>query len=161
MLPDLRRIYDVFFDAMGNGYARNDIEPTSIVELPGSKLIPFVSGEYKVTDCYFVSPRSDKSGGFTTIYHEDDPVWMMHYGGRYAKIAIPFLKQCLHRAYVGERRFYGGRGPHFVRDERFTYINMVRRESFTDFEGEEKIFDADGHEVGHHRYGGMSLLKHH
>ena len=158
MLPDLRSIEHAFFEAMRNGYAQ-DVTKTTIAELPGSKVIPFEWGEYKVVDCYFVTPHSDKSVGQTIIWHQDVPVWTMHYGGRYAKIAIPFLKECLHRAYVTERHFYGGRGPRFVRGDRFTYVNHINRDSFADFEGEEFVFDLSEQCFGHHWYRGMSLLK--
>jgi hypothetical protein len=83
----------------------------------------------------------------------------MHYGGRYTKSAIPFLKECLKRAYVQERRFYGGRGPHLVCGTGFTYVNRVRQESFADFEGEEQVFDYNEKSLGYHWYRGMSLLK--
>lgn len=73
--------------------------------------------------------------------------------------AIPFLKQCLRRAYVDEQRFYGGRGPSFVRDERFTYVNRIERNDFGDFMGEERIFDLSEQCFGYHWYRGMSLLK--
>lgn len=143
---------------MAAGWAQN-VQKTAIAEMPGSKAIPFTWGDFRVLDCYLVTPHSDKSAGMTTIWHHDQPVWVMHYGGRYAKIAVPFLKQCLHRAYVEERRFYGGRGPWFVRDERFTYENRIARDSFADFEGEERVYDLNEQLLGYHWYRGMSLLK--
>jgi hypothetical protein len=158
MLPDLRGIQHAFFEAMANGYAQN-VKKDTIEGLPHSKVVAFEWGEYRVVDFYFTTPHSDKSVGQTVIWHQDVPVWTMHYGGRYAKIAIPFLKECLHRAYVTERRFYGGRGPYFVRGDRFTYINQSSRETFADFEGEERIFDLSEQDLGYHWYRGMSLLK--
>jgi hypothetical protein len=158
MLAELRGIEHAFFEAMANGYAQN-VQKTVIAELPGSKVIPFELGDYKVVDFYFTTPHSDKSVGQTVIWHQDVPVWTMHYGGRYAKSAIPFLKECLHRAYVQERRFYGGRGPYFVRGDRFTYVNQVQQSSFADFEGDEQVFDLSEQALGHHWYRGMSLLK--
>lgn len=159
MPANIRGIENVFFKAMANGYAQN-VKKDTIDGLPHSEVIAFELGDYRVVDFYFTTPHSDKSVGQTIVWHQDVPVWTMHYGGRYAKIAIPFLKECLHRAYVKERRFYGGRGPYFVRGDRFTYINQVRRESFTDFEGEEQVFDLSEQNLGHHWYRGMSLLKH-
>ncbi|MDO8569510.1 MAG: DUF5680 domain-containing protein [bacterium] len=154
----LRGIQDIFFGAMANGYAQNTPK-TSIVGLPGSKMISSELGHYKVVDCYFVNPHSDKSTGQTIIWDNNVPVWTMYYGGRYAEIAIPFLKECLHRAYVTKRRFYGGRGPYFVRGKRFTYVNDVRRDSFSDFEGDEFVFDLSEQCLGHHWYRGISLLE--
>ncbi len=157
MQPTLQAIQDVFFEAMTAGWAQ-DVQKIKIQELPNSKTIPFVLGDFRVLDTYFVTPLSDRSAGSTTIWHEDKPVWIMHYGGRYAKIAVPFLKSCLHRAYVDERRFYGGRGPAFVRDEHFTYVNKIERNNFADFVGEEHVFDLNEQCLGHHWYRGMSLL---
>ncbi|MFA6446437.1 MAG: DUF5680 domain-containing protein [Candidatus Paceibacterota bacterium] len=146
-----------FFSAMKAGWAQN-VQKIKIQELPGSKAIPFVLGDFRVLDTYFVTPLSDRSAGSTTIWHEDKPVWIMHYGGRYAEIAVPFLKSCLHRAYRYEQ-FYGGRGPFFVRDERFTYVNKIERNDFGDFAGEERVFDLNEQCLGHHWYRGMSLLE--
>lgn len=157
MQLDIRDVEDAFFEAMANGYAQG-VQKVEISDLPGSKAITFKSGDYTVMDFYFVNLLSDKSVGQTVIWYQSVPVWTMHYGGCYAKIAIPFLKQCLHRAYVDERRFYGGRGPFFVRDERFTYVNQVRRDSFDNFEGEERVYDLSEQYLGYHWYRGMSLI---
>ena len=159
MFRDLRDIENAFFEAMASGYAQN-APKSGINHLPHSHIITCELGEYRVSDLYITTPHSDKSVGQTIIWHRNVPVWSMHYGGWYAKIAIPFLKECLDRAYVQERRFYGGRGPYFVRDDRFTYVNQVRRESFADFEGEEQVFDLSEQTLGYHWYRGMSLLKH-
>lgn len=155
---DIQEMERVYLDAMANGYAQ-DAQKTTIAELPGSKVIRFVSGGYEVVDFYFTNPYSDISTGQIGIFCGGMPMWTMQYGGRYAKIAIPFLKKCLRRTYVDERRFNGGRGPFFVRDERFTYVNRVRRASFADFEGEEHIFDLSEQTLGHHWYRGMLLVR--
>ncbi len=157
MKPDSKMVQDAFLRAMAEGYAQN-VKKTTVPEIPNSKAITFVWGDFIVLDCYLTTPYSEKSSGTTTIWYEEQPVWVMHYGGGYAKIAIPFLKSCLHRAYVLERRFYGGRGPKFVRDERFTYINHIEHDSFESFFGIEKIFDLSEQALGHHWYRGMSLL---
>lgn len=158
MFPELSVIEHAFFEAMANGYAQG-MQKGTISDLSGSKVIPFELGDYKVVDFYFTTSYSNKSAGQTVVWHQDVPVWTMHYGGRYEKTAIPFLKECLHRAYVQERRFYGGRGPFFVRGERFTYVNQARNNSFDDFEGEERVFDLNEQCFGYHWYRGMSLLK--
>ncbi|MBI5126751.1 MAG: hypothetical protein HZA80_03245 [Candidatus Taylorbacteria bacterium] len=156
MQPTLDSIRHVFFEAMASGWAQ-DVQLTTISGFPGSKAISFALGEFRLIDCYMVTPHSEKSAGVTTIWHLDQPVWIMHYGGWYAKLAIPFLKACLHRAYVEERHFYGGRGPDFVRDERFVYVNRIERNDFGDFAGEERIFDLSEQCFGYHWYRGMSL----
>ncbi len=148
---------DAFFEAMAVGWIQNAGE-TSLAELPGVKVIPFEFGDYRVLDMYVASAESGNSSGMTVIWHGDTPVWVMYYGGHYAKVAMPFLKSCLWRAYVGERRFYGGRGPHFMRDNRFTYTNNIVSDAWENFEGKEQIFDLNEQPLGYHWYRGMSLL---
>jgi hypothetical protein len=158
MLNEMEGIQHAFFEAMAHGYAQ-DVKKATIPAMPYSKVIPFKIGDYRVSDFYLSSQFSDMSSGQTIIWHKGVPVWTMHYGGRYAEIAIPFLKECLNRAYVKERRFYGGRGPYFVQEGRFTYVNRIVRESFANFEGEERIYDLSEQCFGYHWYRGMSLLK--
>ncbi len=157
MAPTLESIQHAFFEAMSNGWAQN-VQKIKVEEFPSSKAIPFVFGSFRVLDTYLVTPYSNKSAGLTVIWYQDEPVWIMHYGGRYDKVAIPFLKTCLYRAYIFERRFYGGRGPVFVRDEYYTYVNMIDKNEFADFAGEEQVFDLDNRCLGYHWYRGMSLL---
>ncbi len=152
----------VFLEAMCLGYAMDGIsgrpvENSTIIELPGSKAITTNLGDWKVVDFYFKNPGSEKSAGETMIWHKNVPVWMMIYGGSYPKIVIPFLKKCLGRAYL-EQRFYGGRGPEFMEEEPFTYVNRFHG-TFTSFKGEERIYDKSGTRFGYHWYQGMSLLK--
>jgi len=158
MCTDLVEIEDVFFEAMASGWVSKPEEIT-VPKLPGSKAIPFELGDFKVLYCYMVTPYSDMSTGSTIIWHRGIPVWVMYYGGWYTEVAMPFLKQCLASAYAEERRFYGGRGPEFVRGERFTYVNRINRNNFNDFVGEERIYDLDEQCLGFHWYRGMSLLQ--
>lgn len=158
MKPSLNQIQFVFLEAMAHGWAQG-VQEIEIQEFPGTKAIPFVSGEFRVLDCYTVTPNSRNSSGTTTIWYQNQPVWIMHYGGWYAKSAIPFLKTCLHRAYVEERLFYGGRGPTWVRyKQQMVYLNNIARPAFEDFEGEERINDIRTNCLGYHWYRGMSLL---
>src|SRR3989344_7309460 len=99
MLTDLRGVEDAFFAAMERGYAQS-VPKAVIPDLPGAKAIPFAFGEYTVMDLYFTTPLSDKSTRQTIIWHQGIPVWTMHYGGWYANVAIPFLRECLHRGDV-------------------------------------------------------------
>ncbi len=157
MILDPFEIETVFLRAMATGWTEDGNERI-IPDLPTAKGIPFTLGDFQVLDYYFVSPGSDKSAGTTTIWYKGVPVWVMNYGGEYAKDAIPFLKSCLNRAYVDEYRFYGGRGPAFVRGERFTYVNQIERGNFIDFVGEERIFDLSEVCFGYHWYRGMTLF---
>ncbi len=153
----LDEIQRVFFKGMAEGWAQN-MEKVAVPGLPGYKKITHVFGDYEVTDCYCVNQSSKKSTGFTTIAFQNDPVWVMHYGGWYPKHVIPFLKTCLQKAYVDEKCFHGGRGPELVLGEQFKYVNWIGRNHFHDFEGEEKVIDLDDNELGSHWYRGMSLL---
>jgi len=158
MRPPIQGIQGAFFAAMAAGWAQ-DIEHISGMDFMGMKIIPFVQGDYRIVDGYLAPVDSDGcSTGMTVIYHRNVPVWAMHYGGHYTKTAIPFLKQCLHKAYVEEHRFYGGRGPQFVRDERFTYVNIIRSADFSMFEGEEFVFDLNEQLLGTHWYKGGILF---
>lgn len=159
---DLDVVKKIFLKAKACGWSA-DAEKIESIEFPNSKIIPFFLGDFRMIDHYVVNPNSDMSAGTTTIWHKDRPVWVMNYGGYYKKEAIPFLKSCLQRAYVKERRFYGGRGPKFVKDERFTYVNRIEKNDFIDFAGEEEIVDSNFNQrcFGYHWYRGMSLLKKH
>jgi len=148
-----------FFDAMNAGYAaKKKPKKSTIIELPGSKLIPpYVRGPWKVTDVYFVTPLGSQSGGTTVISYEGVPVWMMQYFGEYQKVAIPCLKAALRHAYA-RREFNGGRGTDFFDyGEDIYYRNFVQG-TFDNFSGHECITDNDGNEIGQHRYHGGIMV---
>jgi hypothetical protein len=91
---------------------------------------------------------NDDSYGFTIIYHDDIPLWLMSYGGSYHPNAIPMLKQVLLRAYMAGK-FFGGRGPEQsipVRGGQWIYYNTAyndrNRQTFSKFHGEEEIYYA-------------------
>jgi len=152
MEGDMGSIQKIFFDAMRRGWAYdNCAKKIEVPQFPGSKAISFEQGPFRVVDCYMTN--FNFSTGITTIWFREKPVWMMHYGGWYEKEAIPFLKFCLRRAYI-ERHFYGGRGPNFMRDDRFTYVNRIEHNNFRDFAGEERIFDLSEKCLGYHWYRG-------
>lgn len=155
MEGDLDSIQNKFFDAMTHGWACNtNAKKIEVPQFPGSKGILYEHGPYKVLDCYMTNYNF--STGTTTIWFREKPLWAMHYGGRYEKEVIPFLKYCLRRAY-SERRFYGGRGPNFMRNDHFTYVNQIEHSSFREFSGEERIFNINEKCMGYHWYRGMSL----
>src|SRR3989339_720574 len=97
-----------FFKSMRNGWA-SPTAKSAISELPGAKSIRFSDGELDLLDYYFVSLDSDYSYGTTTIWLAEKPVWIMHYGGWYNELVIPFLKRALLRNYNADV-FTGGRG---------------------------------------------------
>ena len=158
MQPAIERIEDAFLSAMAEGWTSNAAEAAG-ADFPELKKIPFLHGEFRVVDGYLAPPNAaGYSAGWTVIYYLGKPVWQMHYQGRYAKNAIPYLKQCLHQAYVINRRFYGGRGPAFVRGERFTYINAIESPDFEKFSGLETIYDENAQWLGYHEYRGLLLF---
>ena len=159
MEGDLDSIQDIFFDAKAHGWTcitEQAVKKIEMPQFPGSKVILYEHGPFRVLDWYMANLNS--STGITTIGFRGRPVWVMHYGGWYEKEAIPFLKNCLRQAY-SDRRFYGGRGPVFVQDSQFTYVNQIERKKFSDFAGQESIFGLNAVRLGCHWYRGMSLLE--
>ncbi len=162
---DIKRIKAFFFEAMRQGWAM-PVPKTPIPGLPGSKSIPFCSGEYYLLDYYFVVPGSKSSYGTTVIWVAEKPVWVMHYGGWYKEEVIPFLKRALMRNYI-DNIFFGGRGPARLEGEDHTlqYLNEVERNDFGNFNGHEHIVSTSdqsgtplGCLAGEHRYFGGLLL---
>jgi hypothetical protein len=158
MLYQTEQVLSVFFAAMQDGYAKSPKKGT-ISELPGSKTIPFELGEFKLLDCYLITPDTPHSFGQTIIWHKDVPVWTMSYQGWYLKNAISFLKQALGEAY-NHSDFYGGRGPHFFTNDGMVYVNNVEAPNdWKHFRGREEVFDRNGQSVGWHEYQGLLLTK--
>jgi hypothetical protein len=148
-----------FFEGMMQGYAVSE-KKIKIAKLPGYKAIPFRDGDFSLLDLYCVTPNSNKSAGTTTIWFQEEPVWIMQYSGYYEESAIKFLKTALCKAYE-MRHFVGDRGPVSYKENLFIYTNSPRRNNFTKFEGREEIFvnTADGQvSLGFHEYSGMSLV---
>ena len=153
----LKKAKEVFFEAMMHGYANPEAKKTSLKGLPKSKVITFEKDDFIVTDLYFTHPESDASSGITIIHHQNEPIWVMHYGGWYKKEAISFLKEVLYTAYKKEY-FAGGRGINPSQSDSFLYLNRIERDSFSDFNGREEIYDGSGTLLGFHEYFGGSLL---
>lgn len=158
----LAQVEVFFFKAMQYGYASNVSRKTAVLGMPGFKQIDFCDGDWRCLDRYCVTPLSSKSAGSTTIWHQNIPVWMMHYGGQYKEEAIDFLKLAL-RANYDESIFHGCRGPASLSHvgETFLYTNTLFPESrhFGAFTGYEKITNTrDNQLLGYHGYMGMSLL---
>lgn len=162
-----------FFFVMKDGYATSP-EKGTIPELPGSKTITFEDDEknLKLVDCWFVTPNSYKSWGFTQIFYRWSevtdwvPVWTMQYWGEYKPEAIKFLKEALAASYLNpsSERFDGCRGPREFSCEGdgcegLFYQNLVKEEStFAKFSGREGIFKTDVGLMGWHEYQGWSLI---
>ncbi len=101
---------------------------------PGWKTFPYSEPELNLmlTDSYWTTPGSDRSGGVTLIYYNEIPIWEMHYTGYYEPEAIPTLKKAM-LANFESGEFVGGRGPLEFIDGDYLYENTPKG-SGTDFE---------------------------
>jgi hypothetical protein len=146
-----------FFEAMKSGYIGESAGKRA-GEFPGSNILEYSFNDWKVVDSYIVSPISTHSGGTTTIYYGEIPIWMMQYLGWYQKEAIPCLKTALRQSYVAGH-YHGGRGPVTHLHEGYLYSNQVRENDFWNRTvGQETIFSPQGIDVGQHIYQAMWLI---
>lgn len=147
-----------FFKAMLAGWI-GEGEKSEIVELPGYQYFVFQDDRLMLTDIYSVTPNSSKSSGLTTIFHNNNPVWVMHYWGWYHKMAIVLVKEALSDAYSKEI-FWGGRGVEVLSDDQMDYRNWPDKNSFDCFSGREFVRPKDNdHEIlGYHEYKGGILV---
>lgn len=148
----------MFFRAMQDGYANPNVQKGTIIELPGSKTITFVLGDFKVVDCYFTNSHGNHSAGSTHIWCEGQLVWTMSYQGWYQEEVVPFLKKALRQNYdIGF--WNGGRGPSFFADDGMTYFNNVNSPNeWKHFHGKEMVYDRNGQLAGFHEYQGVLLV---
>lgn len=157
-MKTLEEIKQFFFTAMLSGWATAKHPHKVILGLPGYKLLEFHEGALYLVDCWCVN--GNHSAGFTTIWENGIPRWVMHYGGMYPAEAIPLVKRSLFLAYE-DRQFYGGRGLlvfELKNDELYEYTNQVQKKDFHDFCGRETVYDAETKKIiGFHDYWGMSL----
>lgn len=149
----------VFFLAMQSGYINNPRKGT-ICALPGSNVIEFNHGKWRLLDVYATTPRSNMSAGTTHLWYEGIPVWMMQYMGEYQEEAIPTLKLALSRAYAASE-WHGGRGIAFFAHGLHVYENNVDPGSAFagKSSGEEFIMRrcGEGGLLGWHRYQSLWL----
>jgi len=144
----------IFFEAMNAGYvATSKPKKSSLAEIPGYKVITYISGHWKVIDAYQVTPLGNVSGGTTHILYDEIPTWMMHYFGWYREDAVPCLKAAL-RAKYEEKEFFGGRGPARFRHQEYVYLNRPVLLPFQYFCGSEEVNMGNVTIVGHHSYHG-------
>ncbi len=159
----VKDIQEFFFEAMMQGYA-GDGNVTRVFDMPGFKRVEVNRGPWRCIDQWSSYSDSNRSTGATFIWHQDIPVWDMHYGGWYSPDVVWFLKAALKSSY--ERKlFYGCRGPNSFKIEGLEYSNRwqapfrVSSLAFRDFSGKEEIRRIVTQEVlGYHEYFGMSLL---
>lgn len=150
----------VFFKAMLAGYLADKLgeNVTKARNTTGTTTITFRAEDFEVIDRYSViSPTY--SYGITTIFHKNDSVWQMTYGGHYPKEVIPFLKKVLTETYVAND-FNGARGFGMYRDleQGLWYRNVVNHNAFEKFAGREEIRKISTDELlGFHEYEGGLL----
>ncbi len=153
--PKIKELESVFFDAMNEGWA-SGAEHTTSPLLPGARIIEWNKGKYRVIDCYYVN--NCKSVGWTMIWYEGIPVWVMNYHGEYPTLVIPFLKRALMESYMA-RQFFGGRGRATYMEGPLCYFNNHADRTFEKFHGIERIFNTSTNEsFGWHAYSGFTLI---
>ncbi|MBX4189656.1 hypothetical protein KW785_03660 [Candidatus Parcubacteria bacterium] len=153
----IAEIQKFFFEAMLQGWAGGAAK-TEMPGMPDFKKIEYEHDGFKLLDCYSKSLGSRFSGGWTVIWFEGIPVWMMSYSGQYDPVAIPLLKEALKASYE-HRRFEGGRGPVNFSRNGLTYSNQTGNWKFEQFDGREAIHRIDdGRYLGHHQYSGHILI---
>jgi hypothetical protein len=157
-IMDIELLQEFFFEAANATYVGGGVKKTSIVDLPGAKVIKYQSGEFHYVDLWYVGQESEHSFGQTTIWHNEIPIWGMQFGGYYPEDVIEFLKDALRAAY-SVKAFHGGRGlPTFTDNQKFTYTNHTEINEFTSFAGQECIYRYLQSElVGRHWYRGYYL----
>jgi len=149
---------EFFFKAMLAGWA-GEGKKSKIAELPGYKYVVFREDDLMLTDIYSVTSNSSKSSGLTTIFYNNNPVWVMHYWGWYYKKAILIVKEALTQAY-SKGIFWGGRGLEALNGNSMDYRNWPDENSFDCFSGREFVrLEGDEHSIlGYHEYKGGSLI---
>ena len=152
-LPTLQAF---FLKAMLSGWVNNG-QYNVIPNLPGHKLFEYRECDLFLTDIYCTNNATHQSAGTTTIYHKNQPVWIMQYHGYYEKRAIRLLKEILSKTYGGDE-FIGGRGPAVFSMDGLTYTNVVQGSGFSEFSGREQIVDNQASiSLGFHEYFGKLL----
>lgn len=153
--PSIKELEAVFFDAMNEGWA-SGVQHTTNSLLPGAHIIEWNKRGYLVIDCYYVN--NGKNVGWTMMWCNDVPVWVMNYHGEYPTSVVPFLKRALMESY-GNRQFFGGRGPALYKEGNLCYFNNHAERTFGKFHGIERIFDMNNNtSLGWHEYSGFTLI---
>ena len=118
-------------------FSAGKIEPSR----PGSTDLAYESSDFKYLDTFVGGANFS---GSEVVYHKNAPVWSMNYIGRQlsgdVKLTIDFLTKAL--ASVNLSMPY--RGPAFLRDGKFVYVNSINGE-FKWFQGFERIYCDDEH----------------
>jgi len=171
---EIEVVKQFFFRGMLDGYVNpNSVKfkdlrvvfPTVHFEMPGSNCKFYCKDiddkKLQLVDLWFSTGISDLGGGMTVIWVNDEPVWMMNYGGRYRKEAIPTLKLVLRTSYE-KKEFNGGRGPSRFFNGDFYYSNEPTGD-FCNFFGREDISITNERNepaawFGGHHYHGFLLV---
>lgn len=157
----LAHVQKFFFESMLKGWISENPVITPVPDMPGYEQIEVIDGPWRCLDRWGSPPDSIYSSGTTHIWYQDVPIWVMTYGGKYEKKAIPLLKDALGVNYQG-KIFHGGRGPltkmGYDGGAPQQYINRCQG-TFVNFSGREDISAViSSKNLGYHVYGGMSLV---
>ena len=154
-MVDILEVQEVFFKGMIRGWAAG-CDKFAVPDMPGYKEISYQEGKFRLLDRYCIS-RSKKSAGTTTIWYEDDPIWVMNYGGYYVSRAMGIVKNAIRDNYQ-DKIFFGGRGPFIHVEGTLIYTNRPVVNNFAKFEGREEVLDTEfGILLGFHDCWGFSL----
>ncbi|MBN2909598.1 hypothetical protein JQC72_08670 [Polycladomyces sp. WAk] len=120
-----RRLISFLLTAKRSTYASQGDDATVPPQLQGSKQLEYRDGAYFYRDIYFGMERFT---GMETVYHLDQPVWAMSYGGGVLNISdreqirsiYAFLREALRLG--SEEAPY--RGPDIWKNGSLIYLNQ-------------------------------------
>lgn len=130
-------LLDFIVEAKKRTYASNESFASAKQEATRllSKDLAYEKGDYKYWDTYVGGMNFS---GSEVVWYQDQPVWSMNYYGKNemeGSLIMDFLMKALNLVSV-EVPY---RGPKFLQDGKFTYINSVQG-NYDFFRGKEKIF---------------------
>ena len=139
-----------FLKAMKHHPFINGIDADKSKIHPGFETFEFEDGAFKLVDTWY---PGNYCSGYTMIWHNGKPAWMMTFGGKYPGETLTTLRGALKEAYLTDS-FIGGRGVRIHTNGVLTYINIVPSgDDFMRGEGEEIIVNTSSNEIiGYHKY---------
>ncbi len=146
------------------GWCAGDIKSGETNIIPGAKKRSISSsspmGKITITDIH-VRGENSVFYGWIIATMNNTAVWKMDYHGSYPKKVGPFLRDCIKDG-LSTGEFLGGRGPHVVRMDVYTYHNSCKLNGFNDFCGREEIIFTPstkkfGERIGWMEYTGHSI----
>ncbi len=158
---ELEYVKEAFFRGAADIWTGNNRQVRTPGSVPGQEEVSVNLGHFRVVDSPLIMSRPNNKSRKLTVEYCNRALWVMQYGGWCDDEAALFLRSCLRQAYICRRRFYGGRGPCFVRDRAtgLVYFNRIRRNSFGYCLGQEEIINMENKRtIERCWYRGKSLL---